>query len=279
MRSLLLTVLAGATALSGLLVTPAGAASATGGYSSRVVAEVQNARAANGLDPMRTRGAAAHCLDRHAQRWGETGSSVALDALARSCEVDRVRRVRYVSDAAPTDQVARLMARSTTRRALLAGPAEQALGVGHAKVRGEHRVVMLVGTLPPGPAVDPQLTRLGVVTLANAERAAAGRHPLATDTCLMANAQRHAERLARTGRLVHQDLGRVADDCGGRSSYGENVLWNASGTAREAMQMWLGSGRHRENLHDSSYRTTGVGVGYDRYLRRYYVVQLFAGPA
>jgi uncharacterized protein YkwD len=277
MRSLLLTVLAGATVLAGLLVTPAGVARAADGYSSRVVAEVQAARAARGLDSMRTRGAAAHCLDRHAQRWAEAGSSVALDALARTCEVDRVRRVHYTSDSAPTDQVGRLLARSKTRRPLLAGPSEMSLGLGHAKVRGEHRVVMLVGTLPPGPSVDPQLTRQEVVALTNAERAAVGRHALVADTCLMGNAQRHAERLARTGRLVHQDLGRVADDCGGHSSYGENVLWNASGTAREAMQMWLGSSDHAANLHEASYRTTGVGVGYDRYLRRYYVVQVFAG--
>lgn len=279
MRSLLLTVLAGATALAGLLVSPAQAARAGDAYQSGVVAGVQAARAEGGLEPMRTRGAAARCLDKRAQRWAETGSAVALLDLARTCEVDRVRRVRYTSDAGPSDQVARLLARLKTRRPLLAGTAELALGVGHAKVRGEHRVVMLVGTLPPGPAVDPQLTRLEIVALTNTERAAVGRHPLAADTCLMANAQRHAERLARTGRLVHQDLARVADDCGGRSSYGENVLWNGSGTAGDAMQMWLGSADHRANLHEASYRTTGVGVGYDRYLRRYYVVQVFAGHA
>ena len=113
MRSLLLTVLAGATALAGPLVSPAQAARASDTYSSRVVAGVQAARADHGLDPMRTRGAAARCLDKHAQRWAEKGASVALRDLARTCEVDRVRRVRYTSDHGPTDQVARLLARSS----------------------------------------------------------------------------------------------------------------------------------------------------------------------
>jgi uncharacterized protein YkwD len=93
----------------------------------------------------------------------------------------------------------------------------------------------------------------------------------------MANAQRHAARLARSGRLVHQDLGRIAEDCGTRDAYGENVLWNSVGTSTEALRQWLGSADHCDNIVAAAYQLTGVGVGYDRYLRRYYVVQVFTG--
>jgi hypothetical protein len=277
MRSMLLTALAG-TVLAGLFVSPAEAARGSDAYQATVVAQVQAERAERGLTRLHTRGRAARCLDRIAQRWAERQGVVRpLDAVARRCEVDRVRSLRYASEAGPSEQAARLLSRASTRRPLLAAPREPALGFGHARSAGEHRVVLLVGSLPPGPSVDPELTRLGVVDLVNAERAAAGKAPVTVDACLMANAQRHAERLARTGRLAHQDLGRIAEDCGTRDDYGENVLWNTVGTSAEAVRQWLGSADHRANILGEGFRLTGTGVGYDRYLRRYYVVQVFTG--
>ena len=275
MRSMLLTALTGVV-LVGLLGTPADAVRRSDAYQATVVAQVQAERAERGLTRLHTRGGTARCLDRTAQRWAERPGAVgALDAVARKCEVDRVRSLRFASEAGPSEQAARLLSRSRTRRPLLAAPQEVALGFGHARSAGEHRVVLLVGSLPPGPAVDPEATRLAIVDLVNAERAAAGLTALTADACLMANAQRHAEHLARTGQLAHQDLAVVEGDCGARDTYGENVLWSSVGTGADALRMWMGSTGHRENIVETSYRLTGVGVGYDRYLRRYYVVQVF----
>lgn len=136
----------------------------------------------------------------------------------------------------------------------------------------------LVGLLgAPATAASTETTRLDIVALVNAERASVGDRLLTADACLMANAQRHAERLARKGLLAHQDMGRISHDCGRRARYGENVLWTTTGTAREALRLWLASPDHRANIHEAAYRTTGIGVAHDRHRHRFYVVEVFAG--
>lgn len=134
---------------------------------------------------------------------------------------------------------------------------------------------LLTAPATAAATADADVVRGQLLTLVDADRDAAGLHVLEADACLMANAQRHAERLARTGRLAHQDLGRLMQECRGHGVYGENVQWSSTGTARSMLRRWLASPTHAANLHKATYRLTGIGVAYDRGARRWYAVQVF----
>lgn len=106
----------------------------------------------------------------------------------------------------------------------------------------------------------------------NAARADAGLTALRVDPCLARMAQRHAQRLAASGSLYHQDLGTVMASCG-TSTAGENVAMNHTGAA-DMVDQWLGSSGHRANLLNSRFTLIGIGVARARD-GAWYGVQVF----
>jgi uncharacterized protein YkwD len=102
-----------------------------------------------------------------------------------------------------------------------------------------------------------------VVALVNEEREAAGCSPVAVDDELTEAAQGHSRDQAERGEMGHEgsDGSRVGDratEAGYRwSSVGENV---ASGTtsASRAMEMWMESSGHRENILNCKFQDIGV---------------------
>lgn len=278
MRSLLLWALTGATVLAGALTAPAATAvHARDGYESRAITRIQQERAARGLEPLRTSGTRAECLERYAQRWSKRPRAVAkLARAAAACHVPSVSAVRYVSSTGPARQVSSLLGQQTGRT-LLTDDGRLALALGHTRVTREHSVVILLAPLRTSVAVDTAPARADILTLTNAERTALGLPAVTTDSCLMAAAQRHANHLASVGRLEHQDLGAVEAGCETRGGIGENVLYNSVGTGAAAVAGWMSSEVHRTTLLDPSFGLLGVGVAHDPASGRYYAVQVFAG--
>jgi uncharacterized protein YkwD len=103
-----------------------------------------------------------------------------------------------------------------------------------------------------------------MLCLLNFARARQGLHPLALSRLLSTSAAAKASDIARCGQFEHAACGkepnRVALDLGYRGSFGEN-LYMAEGTLvapRVAIDRWLNSPAHRNNLFRSEWRTTGI---------------------
>lgn len=98
----------------------------------------------------------------------------------------------------------------------------------------------------------------GAFTATNVQRAAHGRAALGPRACLRKWAVRQARKMAEQQRMFHQDLSRVAEDCG-LSYAGENVAYGySSGTA--VVRAWMGSPGHRANILSRNYRQMGIGA-------------------
>lgn len=115
----------------------------------------------------------------------------------------------------------------------------------------------------------------GLVAGVNAERSRHGLAPLRRDACADPYARAHAERMAASGTMTHQDLNAVVDDCGGgRAS--ENVGHGAV-SAQEMVRLWMASGPHRAVILDPALTTIGSGA-----VRRadghWYVSNVLLGP-
>lgn len=287
MRALgLLPALALTVVTSLATAVPLAPASAAGAqrYEQRAVAALQSARAAAGVGSADTSSSTAACLDRLAERWARTRPAKVRTARAeRRCSVEEVRAIRYVSGRAPSAQVGRLFAHAERHAVLTVEGAS--VGLGDAPAGRRRSVVVLVG-LPAAEGLpgDPRTPGGGtgvrdqIITLTNAERAAAdtGLGALARDDkCLMANAQAHAEWLVGHGSLQHQDLGDVLTACLGLTYVGENILYNHDGSAAYAVQQWMDSPGHRENILRPQFNVIGTGVAQDPATGRWYAVQVF----
>ena len=112
----------------------------------------------------------------------------------------------------------------------------------------------------------------GILGGTNTARANAGLPALAESSCLTDLAQRHAERLAASQTLQHQDLSSVMGACG-MSAAAENVAMNYSGPS-DMVRQWLNSSGHRANLLSSSYSLIGIGAAQARD-GSWYGVQVF----
>lgn len=95
-------------------------------------------------------------------------------------------------------------------------------------------------------------------TATNLQRVAHGRVVLRPGACLHKWAVRQARKMADQQRMFHQNLRRVATDCG-LSYAGENVAYGyASGT--EVVRAWMNSSGHRANILNRRYRAMGIGA-------------------
>ena len=103
-----------------------------------------------------------------------------------------------------------------------------------------------------------------VVTLVNQEREEAGCSPVTVDDRLASAAQDHSQDQADMKKMTHtgsdgSTVGERATRAGYRwGKIGENV---ASGTTspERAMQLWMNSSAHRENILNCAFRHIGVG--------------------
>ena len=128
--------------------------------------------------------------------------------------------------------------------------------------------------VPPVPPVPPAPPGDGLA-LHNAERTPRNRPPFTTDPRLTAAAQRHAEWMARTGRLTHGGEGQVWDrvsEAGYRWTWvGENIA--ETGDPVYAMKLWMDSPGHRDNILTTKATQMGFGVAGG------YCCAVFARPA
>ena len=157
--------------------------------------------------------------------------------------------------------VARLI--STTRHE---APARPARGREVARVtpsRGER----YVGTAAAVAAASNEERR--AFELINAERRARGQRPLAWDGSLTRVARSHSENMARQGFFNHIDRNgsdirerAYAHGVGGWKVLGENIAYNQGypDPAAFAVERWMTSSKHRENILNGEFTHAGLGV-------------------
>ncbi|GHT03379.1 hypothetical protein AGMMS50276_33400 [Synergistales bacterium] len=128
--------------------------------------------------------------------------------------------------------------------------------------------------------VEPSGSVGEVVRLSNAERRKARLGDLRVDDELMAAAAKRAAEIPPLFEQTRPD-GRswdtVLTEYGVKSynSWGENILYNTSGQAADAMTQWMNSPGHRANILSGNY--THIGVGVYQSNGKTYFVQLFVG--
>ena len=115
------------------------------------------------------------------------------------------------------------------------------------------------------PRRTPATVEQRVVTLVNAERAAAGCRPLRVSPALHRAAQRHSADMASRRVLDHRGAG--GDDPGDRitaagfawSAWAENIA-RGRPTPSAVVDGWMNSQGHRANILNCRLTTIGVGV-------------------
>ena len=110
--------------------------------------------------------------------------------------------------------------------------------------------------VPPPPAMSPaEQALLGAV---NGFRASQGRGVWVTDPGLAAVARAHSQSMATEGRFSHDGFQRRARSTGSALCV-ENLLHGHVLPTR-AVQHWLRSGSHRDNLLEPAAHFAGVGI-------------------
>lgn len=114
-----------------------------------------------------------------------------------------------------------------------------------------------------------------VIELTNSERKNADLPPLAANAQLMVAARAHAENMAKQDKLDHVlDDKKPADrvkDAGYQFGYvGENVAWNQA-DPKEALESWMNSQGHKDNILKKEYAEIGVAVAKNAKGERYWV--------
>lgn len=128
------------------------------------------------------------------------------------------------------------------------------------------------GATDATPATTERLLGLDaqILTRLNATRVAHGLRPLVVSDDLEKAAVSHSRALVRAGVFQHdspdgtsfaQRLKRFYTPAGYDSwAAGENLLYNTADIdARSAIQAWLDSPRHRENMLEPDWREVGIG--------------------
>lgn len=91
----------------------------------------------------------------------------------------------------------------------------------------------------------------------NHQRVAHDRHRLGHSTCLHRFARRQAARMARQGRIYHQDLDRVLRRCH-MDFVGENVAVGFTSGESVVDTGWMKSPDHRANILERGFRRMEV---------------------
>ena len=121
----------------------------------------------------------------------------------------------------------------------------------------------------PAPAVAATGDERRAFDLVNAERQKRGLSPLVWDGALTRLARYHSENMARDGVLSHTDgdgldLSGRAQVLGLRNwrALGENIAYNQgySDPTAFAVERWMVSEKHRENILNGEYTHAGIGI-------------------
>lgn len=116
-----------------------------------------------------------------------------------------------------------------------------------------------VVSAPLVTVTDPAVTFANsIVTLVNAERAAARLPALKVSTCATGYAVTWSKTMATTGSFEHQSLTPMMASCGGRGA-GENIAFGGT-SPEQFMTMWMNSAGHKANILRASFTHIGVGV-------------------
>lgn len=137
------------------------------------------------------------------------------------------------------------------------------------------------GGQQPAPSDNGVLRR--ILDLTNIERGKAGLSPLAFNSKLAAAAQKHSHNMAMQDFFDHRQMKERVEAEGYRYSLiGEN-LTVGNPTPEAAIQSWMNSQGHRENILNPNFRELGVGYyflendqGNVNY--KHYWTQVFATP-
>ena len=122
-----------------------------------------------------------------------------------------------------------------------------------------------------------------VFDLINNERVTRGLQPLIWIEQAAAAARSHSTNMAECGYFSHADLsGRRVDDRAdefGLSDWrrlGENIAWLSGydDPVPKVVDGWMQSPGHRENILNSKYRESGIGIAVSRE-GQYYFTQVF----
>ncbi|GIF14066.1 CAP domain-containing protein [Actinoplanes teichomyceticus] len=179
---------------------------------------------------------------------------------------------RVLVDRAPAERPAETRIRPVVRpRNDVAGAAVDPIAASHTAVTARS-----VSSSPRSP-VQQQ-----ILALVNRQRERSGCRPVTLDRRLIEAANRHAADMARREYFEHTSPN--GDRAGERVSeagyhwrwYGENIA-RGQESPWEAMDGWMNSPQHRENIVDCRLDEMGVGLALDRD-RTPYWVQDFATP-
>ncbi len=113
---------------------------------------------------------------------------------------------------------------------------------------------------PRGIALTrPEMTLVRAINIARTHR---GLPALRVDARLVRAARSNSARMLRTGSFSHDDFMRRFRRFRVRgSTFGENLAWGTGFLgAKDAVEMWLGSPGHRENLLDRHFRRIGIAT-------------------
>jgi uncharacterized protein YkwD len=162
----------------------------------------------------------------------------------------------------------------TFRRLL--DPAFSDLGIGFGHLDGVP-VYAILFAVPQSAAFahetaglrDLERVRAETLTRINAERRRAGRQPLTLDPKLDLAAQRHAEDMLARSFFAHRGAdGKTVRERARAAGFewsaiGENLA-EGQDSVKEAVEAWMRSSGHRENILDRRYTETGVGLALGR---------------
>jgi len=232
-------------------------------------------RARFGLPPLRP----SPVLNQVAQRQAEemAGDPWRLRSRPAAVISERIRQVGYSAHDWREGYLLDPATRETLPRELLDGHFRD-LGVGAAAVDGATLYVFLLGwhegdffAAATAGLADRARIEAELLARVNEVRRRAGLPPLAPNPLLDRISQEHAEdMLLRSyhGHRTPEDLGpsdRARAD-GYRSGIGENIVEQRY-SVQEALDAWLGSPAHRQNILDPGIREVGLGLalggGYD----------------
>lgn len=150
--------------------------------------------------------------------------------------------------------------------------------VASAEVRGRPELA----PKPPAPPKAPKpetFTTAALIKYSNQARARFGLRPLSYDRGLARSAQCKLKDLLTHRYWAHDRPGLSWLDCFKKSGYkygGENLA-KCYSSPSEAVQGWLGSPSHRDNLLSSSWSRIAVVAGFDSWGRCWVIVQHLAG--
>jgi uncharacterized protein YkwD len=151
----------------------------------------------------------------------------------------------------------------------------------------ESRRTSSVSTTPqPAPSYNIASLERRAFDLINAQRQSRGQQALPWDPALARLARQHSENMARGGFLDHTEPGGMsmvrrahAQGIKGWKALGENIAYNQGydDPAAFVAERWMISNMHRENLLNSRWTRSAVGVAIASDGRVFFT-QLFIAP-